>query len=193
MVGDVVPSQWGALVRSLWAQYDAAPPQAVSADVAATVDMGVGILVPLLDVTARRSFNGPPPTAAKFLASEAWALAAMADDDAQAWSRSQIVDVASAAFSLVLDWQRPPLPRLLDDADGGEDEPPAVWSEASNERLALLPLVDRLVTDGPHNARLGSPPKTKYGNRGVGQALWVQATSDIEPGDAIRAPYPWPR
>lgn len=199
--GRVIPSRYGAFARAQWA--GASSSNDIPSELAPLVRKGTELLVPLLDLAARRAWSGPSldaAAAAAVGADDATWRALLGDGDAEAWPRARLEQLALEAFALVLDEQRTPPPYLLQTTEGGfsgpanEAEAPVHW--ALEERHALLPLVDRVLAyddkdDCEHNCVLGSPPPPTVGNLGVGECLWCVALTRLEPGDTLRAPDPW--
>jgi hypothetical protein len=199
--GFSIPSRRGAFARWLWSAHDN---ERMGTDIdeslMGTVLQGVKLVVPLLDVTARRAWtaaaadDATPP----FL-SEEWARQAMYNDgSALSWSRSELESVAMRSFELVLKRQRPPPPFLVSGVGSLIPEPfldrgqaPETWP--SGEPLALVPMVDDLYSDQQGgmatNAVLGSPPR---GQRlGEKDCLWCVATRDLKAEERIVAADPW--
>jgi hypothetical protein len=197
--GFSIPSNRGAFARWLWSVHDnERKGNNIDESLMDDVLKGVNLVVPLLDVTARRAWtaaaadDATPP----FL-SEEWARQAMFNDgSALSWSRGELETVAMSSFELVLKRQRPPPPFLLSGVGSLIPEPfldrhvPEIWP--SGESLALVPLVDDLYSDQGStttNAVLGSPPQ---GQRlGDKDCLWCVATRDLKAEERIVASNPW--
>jgi len=203
--GFSIPSDRGAFARWLWSIHDREGKGGNIGDESLmdTVLKGVNLIVPLLDVAARRAWSAAAaddskPTA-RFLSKE-WAREAMFNDgSALSWSRGELESVAMSSFALVLERQKPPPPFLLSGVGSLIPEPfldpnaPEMWP--SGEPLALVPLVDDLyssdVDDGATNAVFGSPPR---GQQRLGQdddCLWCVATRELQVGERIVASNPW--
>jgi hypothetical protein len=197
--GFSIPSNWGAFARWLWSVHDnERKGNDIEESLMDAVLKGVNLVVPLLDVTARRAWtaaaadDSTPP----FL-SEEWARQAMFNDgSALSWSRGELENTAMSSFELVLERQRPPPPFLVSGVGSLIPEPfldrhaPETWP--SGEPLALVPMVDNLYSDQGSkatNAVLGSPPQ---GQRlGEDDCLWCVATRDLKAGERIVASNPW--
>ena len=216
--GVVVPSRWGPLCRELWrrrheeaAAAGARRRPTRDPEIAPLVAQGVEILLPLLDVVARRAWSAPAPDPKVAFGSAEWARKAMYDDgDAQSWSRAELELLANEAFAIALDLQReppPPAPRF-DSDDAAPSAAPDDWkltgetvsepgrraegSEVS-EPLAIVP---PLVTLGASPSDATNAAYGSFSGRAppAGEptpALVCVATRDIAPGDLVVAPDPW--
>lgn len=199
--GFTVPSEWGAFARWLWSS---TPREEVDIDesLVDAVSQGVNLLVPLLDVAARRYWTADaadePDTS---VLEEEWTRKALLDDGApRSWSRSELEAVATDSMGVVLQRTRSPPPLLLDGVVGSlipspfvdtKNEPPETWP--TGEGLAFVPLIDDLwpetnLSDDP-NAVIGSPPPNRHG--GEDDCLWCIATRKINVGERVIAPNPW--
>ena len=221
--GRTVPSKFGAFARYLWAKQQQQPPTMIDESLLGTIQMGVNLLVPLLDTVGRRAWSSSAADAeaekAPAFLSEAWAQKAMFDDgSAMSWSRSELEEVAMKSFELVLNQQRPPPSCIISSKVGSlipepyiVDDAPETWPDG--EELALVPLVDELITmatktqnilssndndeeedDGISaiNSVLGSPtPGKSKDTKGNNDCLWCVATRDLKAGDRVFALDPW--
>ena len=220
--GVVVPSRWGPLCRELWRRRRATTGAAGGGaddaalrdpEIAPLVAQGVDILLPLLDVVARRAWSAPAPDPKVAFGSAEWAWKAMYDDgDARSWSRAELAALARDAFAIALDLQReppPPAPRF--DGDGAAGPPRAApdgWTltgatisepgrraEGSEvtEPLAIVPPLVALgaspsdATNAAYGSFSGRAPPAGEPT----PALVCVATRDIAPGDLVVAPDPW--
>ena len=180
--GTVVPSTWGPVARRLWA----AEAPAVDPSVAPLVEQAVSLLLPLLEVAARRAFTAPAPVEPKGFAPANW-RAMLEDGAGDSWSRGELERVARSAMYFAIDRQRAPPPPF---GDGGA---PGAWEVAAavGEDAMAIPPPEALVNGGGDaNAALASfAGKVPSGE--ARPALVVVATRDIAPGDAVVAVDPW--
>lgn len=190
-IGFSIPSVWGAFARWIW-QDESKNTTSIDESLMDTVSQGVQLIVPLLDVTARRAWSSAAADDAKppFL-SEEWAVKAMFEDgSALSWQRGELENISMRSFAMVLDQQEPP-PLHLRSGVGSlipkpflDDTSPETWP--SGEPFALIPLVKDLYSDdeGCINAVLGSPPpdRSRGGEEGC---IWCVATRDLENGERI--------
>ena len=191
--GTVVPSTWGPVARRLWA----ADAPAVDPSVAPLVEQAVSLLLPLLEVAARRAFTAPAPVEPKGFAPANW-RAMLEDGAGDSWSRGELERVARSAMYFAIDRQRAPPPF----GDGGA---PGAWEVAADairepgrqvaaavgEDAMAIPPPEALVNGGGDaNAAVASfAGKVPSGE--ARPALVVVATRDIAPGDAVVAGDPW--
>lgn len=198
--GFTVPSKWGAFARWIWSTHGNDVGK-VDESLSGAVRQGVNLLVPLLDVAARRYWSADAADKPEdSVPSEEWTRKALLDDgDPRSWSRSELEDLATRSLCLVLEQTRSPPPFLLDGVGSLIPEPfldrnsacPETWP--SDESLAFVPLVDDIVlqkeqNDAP-NAVIGSPPRKRH--RGKDDCLWCIATRELNAGECIIAPNPW--
>ena len=192
--GTVVPSTWGPVARRLWA----AEAPAVDPSVAPLVEQAVSLLLPLLEVAARRAFTAPAPVEPKGFAPANW-RAMLEDGAGDSWSRGELERVARSAMYFAIDRQREPPPPF---GDGGAPgawevtadairEPGRQVAAAVGEDAMAIPPPEALVNGGGDaNAALASfAGKLPSGE--ARPALVVVATRDIAPGDAVVAVDPW--
>jgi hypothetical protein len=198
--GFTVPSKNGAFARYLWSYHNTCT-TSFDESLVHIVTQGVNLLVPLLDVAARRYWSAEKadePEAS--VLEEEWTRKALLQDGApRSWSRSDLENVAMDSMKLVLDRTRYP-PRYLLDGTGSlvpepfvdtNSDPPETWP--SGETLAFVPLVDGLFqtakSKDESNAVLGSPPRNRHG--GAEDCLWCVATCKINIGEQVYAVNPW--
>lgn len=197
--GFTVPSKWGAFARYLWNTQTAD----IDESLADVISQGVNLLVPLLDVAARRYWTADAADEPEdSVPEEEWTRKALLDDGApRSWSRSDLENVAMDSMGLVLEQAKYPPPFLLDGTVGSlvpapfvdtKTDPPETWP--TGEGLAFVPLVDGLFqttgeSKGELNAVLGSPPRTRHG--GEDDCLWCVASRKINAGEQVIAPNPW--
>ena len=198
--GFTVPSKNGAFARYLWS-FGNTDTTSIDESLVDIVSQGVNLLVPLLDVAARRYWSAEKadePEAS--VLEEEWTRKALLEDGApRSWSRSDLENVALDSMSLVLDRTRYPPPYLLDGTGSLVPEPfvdtkidpPDTW--LTGETLAFVPLVDALfqtaISKDEPNAVLGSPPRNRHG--GEDDCLWCVATRRINAGEQVHAANPW--
>ena len=195
-IGYSVPSKQGAFARWLWDRHKQKKIINFDENLSGTVELGVKLLVPMLELVARRAWSSAAADDAKkpspsFLSQE-WAQEAMLNDgSALSWSRGELENLALNAFDLVLQHQKPPSPYLLSGTGSLVPEPfvdrvdaPETWP--TGEPLALVPLIDDLLRDSSSkaaNAVLGSPPKGQP--LGKDDCLWCVATRALEANECI--------
>jgi len=191
-IGFSIPSVWGAFARWIWQDESKDTTSGIDESLMDIVSQGVQLIVPLLDVTARRAWSSAAADDAKppFL-SEEWSMKAMFDDgSALSWSRGELENISMRSFAMVLQQQKSP-PLFLRSGVGSlipkpflDDASPETWP--SGEPFALIPLVKDLHSDdeGAVNAILGSPPpdRSRDGEEGC---IWCVATRDLEIGERI--------
>ena len=195
-IGFSVPSQQGAFARWLWERHKQKKTINFDKSLVGTVELGVNLLVPMLELVARRAWSSAAADDAKktrppFLSQE-WSQEAMFNDgSALSWSRSELENLALNSFDIVLQHQLPPPPYLLTGTGSLVPEPfvdrfdgPETWP--TSEPLALVPLIDDLRGSSKNNvanAVLGSPPKGQP--LGKGDCLWCVATRALEANERI--------
>ncbi|KAH8058193.1 hypothetical protein JL722_6044 [Aureococcus anophagefferens] len=190
--GTVVPSTWGPVARRLWA----AEAPAVDPSVAPLVEQAVSLLLPLLEVAARRAFTAPAPVEPKGSAPANW-RAMLEDGAGDSWSRGELERVARSAMYFAIDRQRAPPPFGTAARPAPGRSPPtrsasrAARSRRPSARTRWRSPPEALVNGGGDaNAALASfAGKLPSGE--ARPALVVVATRDIAPGDAVVAVDPW--
>lgn len=196
--GFTVPSKWGAYARWLWSNHDEKD-VSIDESLAGVVNQGVNLLVPLLDMTARRYWTtNPADEPETSVVEEEWTRKALLDDGApQSLSRSDLESVALNSMAMVLEEARSPPPFLLDGSVGSlvpdpfideKSDPPESWP--TGENLAFVPLMSDLDLGGSEktNAVIGSPPRNRHG--GEDDCVWCVATKRLDVGECVVAKDP---
>lgn len=201
--GFTVPSKWGAFARYLWSSDSQDNKSSVDESLVDVVSKGVNLLVPLLDVAARRYWTSEAadePEAS--VLEEEWTRKALLNDGApQSWSRSDLENVAFNSMGIVLKETRAPPSFLLDGTVGSlvpepfvdkSTDPPESWP--TGEGLAFVPLVNEVCRSmskdkATLNAVIGSPPRSRHD--GEDDCLWCVATRRLDAGEQVIAPDPW--
>ena len=197
--GQLVPSEWSELAGAMWAM-DSPP---VTAELEPLIVQAVDLLLPSLDLVARRSWSAvdnpvaprkqpgaaaePEPEPAAF--SAAW-VRARQFDDAEGWSRYELRELLAGGLARVLAYQRFPPALIADGAAAGEPSARWGWVESAPTGPALLPLVDALTGAAPSeeaNAVLGCPSRPEVGVRDAGVCLKCVAARDLAAGERVVA------
>ena len=215
--GFTVPSRWGALARWLWSEQEREDGSSASAvvnieePIQDAVSQGVNLLVPLLDVAARRYWSADRadmPDGSAFPADEKWTRKALVDDGApRSWSRSDLERVALLSMDMVLNQAQYPPPFLVEGVGSlipepfvkRDSDPPEAWPKEGATR-AFVPLVSDLVlvSSGKEvvessNAVIGTPPPSKRrGDNEDDDCVWCIATRKLDVGERVQtAPDLW--
>lgn len=190
-------SAWSPLTSAHW-EAEMHQPSDIDAELLPLVQQGMELVMPLVELAARRAWvpGAAPSPPAAFL-SDAWVR--MATDDRAGWSRTELEQVLTASFGLVLSrqWVTPPQHLVA----GGcgvvlSDEPAQRWGfgEGAPQGPALLPPLEGLLDaqsggggGGGGNVVVGVPPLPTAGNLGEGVSVRCVATRRIEPGERLVA------
>lgn len=180
-------SAWSPLTLAHW-EAQTASPSSIDPDLGPLVQQGMELVMPLLDLAARRAWvPGVPPAPPTF--SDEWVRAAATDDYA-GWTREELGSVLAASFARTLShaWPTPP-PQFERGYELGA-EPAQRWGYAADSPTgpALLPPLQGLFSDigiSGSNAAVGVPAAPSAGSLGEGLSVRCIATRPIGIGEQV--------